>query len=113
MRLLLVCLAALTIFAGAAAAAEPIEGVWLRANGTQISYAQKGSAFCGTLLNTEYSGHSIGCMSGGGNDYSGEIRKVEENKTYSGKARVTGDTLQLSICALWGLICKEEVLNRQ
>ena len=106
---------AMTLAATAPAfSAEPIEGTWKRSNGTLIKYAPAGSGeFCGTILNNEYQGKSIGCMSGSGADYKGKVNKLDEGKTYTGKAHVSGNTLKLSGCALAGLICKSENLARQ
>lgn len=101
------------MLAAPATAAEPIEGTWKRSNGTLIKYAASGGQFCGTVLNKEYKGKSIGCMSGGGADYKGKVNKLDEGKTYTGKAHVSGNTLKLSGCALGGLICKSENLARQ
>ncbi len=109
-------LLAATLAAAATApafAAEPIEGTWLRSNGTLIKYAAKGSEFCGTVLNNEYKGKSIGCMAGSGAEYKGKVNKLDEGKTYTGKAKVTGNSMKLSGCALGGLICKSENLKRQ
>jgi uncharacterized protein (DUF2147 family) len=103
----------LTAFAMPALAAEPIEGTWKRPNGTLIRYAPSGGDFCGTVMTGEYQGQSIGCMSGSGGSYSGKVNKLDEGKTYSGKASVSGDTLSLSGCVLGGLICKSESLTRQ
>jgi uncharacterized protein (DUF2147 family) len=100
--------------AAPAIAAEPIEGVWKRPNGTMIQYsASGGGKFCGTVLNNEYKGKSIGCMNGSGADYKGTVNKLDEGKTYSGKAHVSGGTMKLSGCALMGLVCKSENLARQ
>jgi len=96
-----------------AMAAEPIEGTWKRPNGTLIRYAPSGGGFCGTVLTGEYEGQSIGCMSGTGGAYAGKVNKLDEGKTYSGKASVKGDTLSLSGCVLGGMICKSESLTRQ
>lgn len=100
--------------AAPAIAAEPIVGTWRRANGTMIEYAPAaGGKFCGTVLNNEYKGKSIGCMSGSGADYKGSVNKLDEGKTYTGKAHVEGASMKLSGCALMGLICKSETLARQ
>ncbi|MET3613225.1 uncharacterized protein (DUF2147 family) [Rhizobium aquaticum] len=103
----------ISAFAAPAFAAEPIEGTWKRSNGTLIQYSGSGDKFCGTVLNNEYKGKSIGCMSGKGADYKGTVNKLDEGKTYSGKAHVEGKTMTLSGCALGGLICKSESLARQ
>ena len=95
-------------------AGEPIEGTWKRPSGTLIQYSSSGDGkFCGTVLNNEYKGKSIGCMSGSGADYKGSVNKLDEGKTYSGKAHVEGNSMKLSGCALGGLICKSETLARQ
>lgn len=100
--------------AGVASAAEPIEGTWKRPNGTLILYAPSGAGkYCGTVMSGEYKGKSIGCMAGAGNYYEGDVKKLDEGKTYSGNATVTGDSLKLAGCVLGGLICKSETLARQ
>ena len=52
-------------------------------------------------------------MSGKGGSYKGQVNKLDEGKTYNGKASVSGNTLSLSGCVLGGLICKSESLTRQ
>ncbi len=100
--------------ASAAFAAEPIVGSWKRPNGTIIRYAASGGdKFCGTVLTGEYKGQSIGCMNGSGNKYNGKVNKLDEGKTYRGKATVSGNSLSLAGCVLGGLICKSETLTRQ
>lgn len=95
-------------------AADPLEGTWKRSNGTLIRYASAGGGkYCGTVMTGEYKGQSIGCMSGSGGSYKGKVNKLDEGKTYSGKASVSGDTLSLAGCVLGGLICKSEDLTRQ
>ncbi|ABQ61844.1 hypothetical protein H721_00646 [Brucella ovis IntaBari-2006-46-332] len=86
-------------FAAPAFADEAIVGTWKRPNGTLISYAACGAnKFCGTVMTGEY---------------KGEVNKLDEGKTYSGKASVKGNTLSLSGCVMGGLICKSESLARQ
>ncbi|KQZ94401.1 glycerol-3-phosphate ABC transporter ATP-binding protein [Mesorhizobium sp. Root157] len=107
-------LAAIAILMAAGSAwADPIEGTWKRPNGTLITYAGSGSKFCGTVMTGEYKGKSIGCMTGSDGTYKGTVNKLDEGKTYSGKASVSGNTLALSGCVLGGLICKSESLARQ
>jgi len=101
-------------FAAPALAEEGIVGTWKRPNGTVISYASCGAnKFCGTVQTGEYKGKSIGTMSGTGGSYKGEVNKLDEGKTYTGKASVKGNTLSLSGCVMGGLICKSESLTRQ
>ena len=113
LRKVTLALGASLVLAGAAVAAEPIEGTWKRSSGTLIKYAGSGGKFCGTVLTGEYKGKSIGCMSGSGASYKGEVNKLDEGKTYKGKATVNGNKMTLAGCVLGGLICKDETLTRQ
>jgi uncharacterized protein (DUF2147 family) len=111
-RTVLLALGASFAFAGAAVAAEPIEGTWKRSNGTLIRYAPSGGQFCGTVMTGEYKGKSIGCMAGSGASYKGKVNKLDEGKTYSGSATVNGKTMKLSGCVAM-VLCKTETLARQ
>ena len=112
-RSIALALAAGIAFTGTAIAAEPIVGTWKRSNGTLIRYAASGGQFCGTVLTGEYKNQSIGCMKGSGASYQGEVKKLDEGRTYKGKASVSGNSLSLAGCVLGGLICKSESLIRQ
>lgn len=109
--------AATAIVLGTASAplAEPIVGTWLRTStNTLVQYAKRGAEFCGTVLTGEYKGQSIGCMASSGNgDYKGKVVALDEGKTYTGKAKITGNTMKLSGCVAGGLICKGENWKRQ
>lgn len=95
-------------------AAEPIVGSWKRSNGTVLKYASTGgNTYCGTVMTGEYKGQSIGCMSGTGGKYKGKVNKLDEGKTYTGKATAAGSKMTLSGCVLGGIICKTETLSRQ
>lgn len=95
-------------------AAEPIVGTWKRPNGTLIKYSSSGgNKYCGTVMTGEYKGKSIGCMSGTGGSYKGKVNKLDEGKTYTGKASASGSSLKLSGCVLGGIICKSETMKRQ
>ncbi|MCB1421553.1 MAG: DUF2147 domain-containing protein [Nitratireductor sp.] len=105
---------ALTVSSVAAYAAEPIEGTWLRpSTNTLLKYSKRGGQFCGTVLTGEHKGKSIGCMSGTGASYEGKVIALDEGKTYSGKAKINGNTMKLSGCVLGGMICKGENWKRQ
>ncbi len=112
-RSIALALAAGIAFSGTAIAAEPIVGTWKRPNGTLIRYAASGGQYCGTVMNGEYQGKSIGCMNGSGANYKGKVNKLDEGKTYRGKATVNGNTLSLAGCVLGGMLCKSEDLVRQ
>ena len=111
-RKMTLALACLGLFTGAAFA-DPIEAMWKRGNGTLIKYAGSGGKYCGTVMTGEYKGKSIGCMNGTNGKYKGTVNKLDEGKTYSGKATVNGGTMTLAGCALGGLVCKSETLTRQ
>ncbi len=114
MRMVSLALGVGMLVPGVAFAAEAIEGTWKRPNGTIIQYAAAGGdRYCGTVMTGEYQGQSIGCMNGAGAAYSGQVNKLDEGKTYTGKAAVNGNTLALSGCVLGGLICQTENLVRQ
>lgn len=108
-------LAAAVIFGagiGIAQAAEPIEGKWLRpSTGTVVVYAKAGGQFCGTVQNGDYKGKSIGCMTGSGADYKGKVIALDEGKTYTGKATVNGNAMDLKGCI--AVFCKGETWKRQ
>ena len=113
-RSMALALAAGIAFTTTAIAAEPIVGTWKRPNGTLIRYANAGGdKYCGTVMTGEYKGKSIGCMNGSGSSYKGKVNKLDEGKTYTGKASIKGDTMKLSGCVLGGLICKGEDWKRQ
>lgn len=114
MKKILLAITALTVSLSPALAAEPIIGTWKRTSGTVIEYKScGGDDYCGTVLNGEYKGKSIGKMSGKDGSYKGTVNKLDEGKTYSGKASVSGNTLSLAGCVAGGLICKTEQLTRQ
>lgn len=113
-RSIILGLSITTAFSATALAAEPIVGNWKRPNGTIVSYAPCGEKkFCGTVQTGQYKGQSFSTMTGENGRYKGEVRKLDEGKTYSGKASVKGNTLSLSGCVMGGLICKSENLARQ
>lgn len=95
-------------------AAEPIVGTWKRTNGTIIKYSSSGgNKYCGKVMSGEYKGKSIGCMSGKGGSYKGKVNKLDEGKTYTGKATATGSSMKLSGCVFGGIICKSETMKRK
>jgi uncharacterized protein (DUF2147 family) len=103
----------LSVLMMGAALADPIEGNWKTKTGDTAAIAGCGGAFCITLKSGEYAGRKIGRMtaSGGGN-YEGEITKPSNDKTYSGKAKLSGNSLKLSGCVLGGLICESQTWTR-
>ncbi len=114
-RKMTLALACLGLFTGAAMADnDPLaSSTWKRSNGTLIKYSGTGGKYCGTVMTGEYKGKSIGCMNGSNGKYKGTVNKLDEGKTYSGKATVSGSKMTLSGCALGGLVCKSETLVLQ
>ena len=95
-----------------AQAAEPVVGSWKTASGETARIASCGGAYCITLMTGEFKGKQIGKMSGGGGEYSGEITDPNAEKTYSGSATITGDSLKLTGCAL-KIFCKTQTWSKQ
>lgn len=106
-----------TFFALAAmsgiAAADQIEGRWKTPRGDVTAIVACGGGFCinGT---GEHAGRTIGQMAmNGTGEYAGTITNPRTNKTYNGKATLSGDALKLSGCVLGGLICESQTWTRQ
>jgi uncharacterized protein (DUF2147 family) len=112
MRALLLAAAAALMTTGMAMA-DPIVGDWRTEAGATAGIASCGSAFCITLKSGQHSGKQIGNMSAsGGGNYAGKITDPANDKTYSGKATLTGNTLKMGGCVLGGLICRNQTWSR-
>ncbi len=90
--------------------AADIEGNWKTASGETANIAKCGSSFCIKLTTGQYSGKQIGKVSGSG-PYSGTITDPADNKTYSGKATVSGSSMKMKGCAL-KIFCKTQTWNK-
>ena len=111
-RRLSVAIAASVLAAGAAWA-DPIEGKWKTEAGSTAQINACGSAYCIKLVSGSHSGKQIGRMTAAGdNSYSGTITDPANDKTYKGKASLSGSRLSLSGCVLGGLICRSQTWNR-
>lgn len=111
LRKLSMAFAATLILAGAASA-DPIEGNWRTQSGATASIAGGGS-FSITLKSGKHSGKRIGTFSpAGSNAYSGKITDPDTDKTYTGKATLSGNTLKMKGCVLGGLLCKSQTWTR-
>lgn len=99
--------------AGPALAADAIEGRWRTQSGETAQIAACGSALCITLRSGKHSGKQIGSMNpGAAGQYSGTITDPADDKSYSGKASLSGRSLSLSGCVLGGLICRSQNWTR-
>ncbi|QDC03051.1 DUF2147 domain-containing protein [Mesorhizobium sp. 8] len=104
-------LAAILIVTGSALA-DPIEGNWKTQSGETASIAGGGS-FSITLKTGKYAGKTIGSLKAAGdNKYAGSITDPATDKTYSGKATISGATMKMSGCVLGGLICKSQTWHK-
>ncbi|WP_244492545.1 DUF2147 domain-containing protein [Aureimonas sp. AU22] len=110
MALTFLALAALT----SAAAADPIEGTWRMPSGNDARIAPCGGDFCLTYVNGPNKGKTFGKMTpSGAGAYQGTVTDYTKGgKEYSGKGKLTGDTLSVSGCVLGGLICRSQSLTR-
>ena len=112
-RTLTLAVAATLFVSGAALAADPIVGNW-RTDSGETAAITGGGPFAITLKTGKHAGKRIGSMSAsGGGKYAGEITDPANDKTYSGKATLSGNNLRMSGCVLGGLICRSQNWKRQ
>ncbi len=96
------------------ARADPIEGRWKMPSGNDATIAPCGSDFCLTYVNGPLKGKRFGKMSASGiGSYEGTVTDYTRNgREFSGKGKLSGDTLSVSGCVLGGLICRSQELKR-
>ena len=100
------------LLAAGAAYADPIEGNWRTESGER-AHISGGGTFSIVVKTGKNAGKNIGRLKAtGGGNYSGTVVDPNENKKYSGKAKVSGNSLILSGCVLGGLICKNQTWSR-
>ncbi|WP_019996433.1 DUF2147 domain-containing protein [Aureimonas ureilytica] len=94
--------------------ADPIEGRWKMPSGNDATIAPCGSDFCLTYVNGPLKGKRFGKMSAAGTGtYEGTVTDYTRNgREFSGKGKLSGDTLSVSGCVLGGLICRSQELKR-
>ncbi len=94
--------------------ADPIVGNWLTESGeTAYIAACGGGNFCVTLKTGTYAGTSIGKLANTGGRYKGKITDPATDKTYTGKANISGSTMKMSGCVFGGLFCRSQTWNRK
>ena len=104
-------LAAILIMTGSALA-DPIEGNWKTQSG-ETALIAGGASFSITLKTGKYAGKTIGSLKAAGDSkYAGSITDPATDKTYSGKATISGATMKMSGCVLGGLICKNQTWHK-
>ncbi|HET9538945.1 MAG TPA: DUF2147 domain-containing protein [Mesorhizobium sp.] len=109
-----VCVAAAaTLMLAGMAYADPLEGNWKTQSGSTAEINNCGGSFCITLKTGPHAGKKIGTFkSSGGGKYAGQITDPATDKTYSGKASVSGSSLSMAGCVLGGLICKSQTWSK-
>lgn len=111
LRTISITTAALLIATGAAFA-DDIVGNWKTDSGETAAIAGAGP-FSITVKTGKHAGKRIGTFNAAGNGkYTGEITDPATDKTYSGKAALSGDRLKMSGCVLGGLICQNQNWQR-
>lgn len=115
--------AAFVLSAGAALAADPIEGIWqTQPDEGSFAFVQIkpcGPAFCGKIVKTfkgkdEYKSPNLGkpividMTPDGNGGYKGKVWRPANNKIYQGKIALSGKNMSLSGCVAGGLICKSQ-----
>lgn len=101
--------AAALLLAVGTAYADPIDGNWKTQSGETASIAGGGI----TLKTGKHAGKRIGQMNpSGGGKYTGTITDPANDKTYKGKATLTGSTLKMSGCVAGGLICRTQTWKK-
>ena len=116
-----------TLSLAGAALADPILGTWKTqpddGSYAHIKMAPCGSAICGKIAQTfngagEYTSPNIGKtlvidMIAKGDGYNtGEVWRPSNDKIYTGKMDLSGDTLALRGCVAGGLICSKQTWTR-
>lgn len=91
---------------------DEIVGNWRTKSGETAAIAQCAGSFCITLKTGKFSGRQIGTFSGANGSYSGEITDPNNDKTYTGKAGISGTKLKMSGCVMFGLLCRSEIWQR-
>lgn len=94
------------------ALADPIEGAWKTQGGDNAQISACGSSFCIELTSGEYAGQSIGKMQPAGDGkYTGSITKPSNGKTYSGSAKLNGNSLKMTGCVL-KVLCESQTWSK-
>jgi uncharacterized protein (DUF2147 family) len=105
--------AAAVLISTGVAHADPIEGDWRTQSGETAAIGDCGGGFCITLKTGKYKGKGIGKISPQGDgQYSGSITDPATDKTYSGKASLSGSSMSMKGCVLGGLICKSQTWTK-
>ncbi|MBA8880451.1 DUF2147 domain-containing protein [Phyllobacterium myrsinacearum] len=130
-NLILPLLAASMMTVPAMAQAPDITGTYVNDTGrTKVRLVDCGSGVCGTVIwmsnpvndvnNPDASKRdrpvvglqAVTLKPTGSGTYAGSLYNTENGKTYSGKAKLSDNGIELSGCVLGGLLCKNSVWRR-
>ena len=113
MRLLHLPIVMAVLVAPAVARADSIEGEWRTADTSIARIHACGDRFCIVMKTGDWPGKEIGRLQAQGfGNYVGTVTDPRDNKTYSGRATLAGNTLKLVGCAL-KIFCQTEVWSRR
>lgn len=128
MKRMMMTVLASVVFAGAAWAADPVEGIWKTEvdDGAfaLITISPCAAAYCGSISKTykedgtEYESENKGkmividMMPQGDGNYEGQVFRPSNGKTYYGTIVLNGDQLKLSGCVAGGLLCGKQNWTR-
>ncbi|MFN3936924.1 MAG: DUF2147 domain-containing protein [Gemmobacter sp.] len=120
-------LTAIFVLAAGPALADPVLGTWATQPDdgafAHVRMEKCGTAICGKIARTfnaqgEYKSPNIGktlvidMVPVGGGNYQGQVWRPSNNKIYTGKIELQGDTLRLAGCVAGGLICSKQTWAR-
>ena len=91
--------------------ADIIVGNWKTQSGETAAIGKCGGAFCITLKTGDHAGKRIGKLSGSDGSYSGTITDPEDDKEYSGSAKVKGSSMKLKGCA-FKVLCRTQTWRK-
>ncbi len=112
LRSIMLAAAAMAMMAGSAYA-DNIVGNWRTDSGETAQIAAAGSGFSITLRTGKHKGKRIGQMNpAGSGKYKGTITDPADDKTYSGNATLSGNSLAMQGCVAV-VFCKTQNWKRQ
>ncbi|BCG87091.1 hypothetical protein MesoLj113c_32010 [Mesorhizobium sp. 113-3-9] len=94
--------------------ADPIEGEWVTMDGISIAAIHGCSdRFCIVMKSGDWPGKEIGRLKASGKGiYSGTVTDPRDEREYSGRATLKGNSLKLTGCAL-KIFCQTEIWSRR
>ena len=102
-----------TIALAGVAMADPILGDWRTEPGSIARIAPCGNEICITLTSGDHAGKQIGQLTAqGDNRYRGTITDPADDRTYSGNATLSGNSLAMQGCVA-AIFCRTQTWTRQ